>query len=379
MQKTPISLKLEPMFPGTAIAKATIKKTCLPAALLLGLTTIVSAQKPVSYRGLARVNDRVLWVSGTQGTVMRTVNGGRTWKNVRVPQAPRRDFRDIHAFSKKTAFVQSSGPDTAEWYITHNGGKTWKPALPQGYGYRSGIFMDAIDFNAAGQGIAMGDPFADSGFFYLIGLNYTSKTQVLGLMPSFALRYPGFDPKTESAFAASGTCIIRDHGDNEKYYICSGNAAAGAGFWLVEQPRIFSHDYHWEIRCTRMPLFRGPWTGAYSMARAGDSLFVAVGGSFLDTNRSDSVGCWSADGGNTWNLCKGLRGYRSCVSWDPHSGCFYATGTNGTDYSCDGGKTWLPLENTGYNVLVIGKKYVWLAGDKGRLMRMRKVEMDPKQ
>ena len=36
-------------------------------------------------RGLSVVSASVVWASGSQGTVLRTVNGGATWQNVSPP------------------------------------------------------------------------------------------------------------------------------------------------------------------------------------------------------------------------------------------------------------------------------------------------------
>src|SRR5918998_631468 len=34
------------------------------------------------FRGLAPVSDRVAWVAGSAGTILRTVDGGRSWQRV---------------------------------------------------------------------------------------------------------------------------------------------------------------------------------------------------------------------------------------------------------------------------------------------------------
>ena len=37
-----------------------------------------------SFRGLSVVNDDVLWVSGSKGTVGKSIDGGKTWKFIVV-------------------------------------------------------------------------------------------------------------------------------------------------------------------------------------------------------------------------------------------------------------------------------------------------------
>src|SRR5690606_19635552 len=52
----------------------------------------------VRFRGLAAVSRSTAWVAGTAGTVLRTTDGGRNWRNVSPPGAGDVQFRDIEAF-----------------------------------------------------------------------------------------------------------------------------------------------------------------------------------------------------------------------------------------------------------------------------------------
>src|SRR5215813_5378152 len=56
-----------------------------------------------SLRGLSVVNDNVVWVSGSNGTVGRTTNGGKNWKWVTVKGFEKNEFRDIEGFDGATA------------------------------------------------------------------------------------------------------------------------------------------------------------------------------------------------------------------------------------------------------------------------------------
>src|SRR5690242_7156799 len=49
------------------------------------------------FRGLAAVSTRVAWVAGSGGTVLRTVDGGRSWQDVSPAGAQALQFRDIEA------------------------------------------------------------------------------------------------------------------------------------------------------------------------------------------------------------------------------------------------------------------------------------------
>jgi len=61
------------------------------------------------FRGLAVIDRTVVWASGTGGTVIRTVDGGVTWRVITVPGAGKLDFRDIEAFDANTAYILSIG------------------------------------------------------------------------------------------------------------------------------------------------------------------------------------------------------------------------------------------------------------------------------
>ena len=75
-------------------------------------------------------NDRlqyVIWASGSDGVILRSVDEGSTWKQISVPNAGGLDFRDIEAFSADEAYVMSSGEgNKSRVYKTTDGGKTWK-------------------------------------------------------------------------------------------------------------------------------------------------------------------------------------------------------------------------------------------------------------
>ncbi|HET7897478.1 MAG TPA: YCF48-related protein, partial [Flavisolibacter sp.] len=107
-----------------------------------------------SLRGLSVVNDNILWVSGTNGMVGKSTNGGKDWKWFRVKAFEKADFRDIEAFDATTAVIISVGEPG---YIlrTIDGGENWKVVYEN---KTPGIFMDALDFWNINAGIVIGDP-----------------------------------------------------------------------------------------------------------------------------------------------------------------------------------------------------------------------------
>src|SRR5690242_2909181 len=77
-------------------------------------------------RGLSPVSARVAWASGSGGTVLRTVDGGRSWSSVGPPGTTDLQFRDIEAFDARNAVILSIGDaDQSRVYVTDDGGSTW--------------------------------------------------------------------------------------------------------------------------------------------------------------------------------------------------------------------------------------------------------------
>ncbi len=52
-------------------------------------------------RGLDVVTSKVVWASGSEGTVIRTTDGGRSWSSVGPPDTAALQFRDIEAFDRR--------------------------------------------------------------------------------------------------------------------------------------------------------------------------------------------------------------------------------------------------------------------------------------
>jgi hypothetical protein len=61
------------------------------------------------FRGLDAVSTRIAWVGGSAGQVLRTTDGGRTWKDVSPPGSTGLLFRDVEAQSAYKASVLAIG------------------------------------------------------------------------------------------------------------------------------------------------------------------------------------------------------------------------------------------------------------------------------
>ena len=198
-----------------------IKTAALAFIILAAFFSFADAQwrrqnveTKASLRGLSVVSDNVIWASGTGGTVLRTVDGGKNWSVIEVPNAEKPDFRDIEAFDENTAYILSIGDgETSRIYKTTDGGKNWKLQFQN---KNPKVFLDAFAFWDQTHGIAMGDP-VDGKYFLL------ETTDGETWKPFENLQMPAAKPG-EAAFAASGTCLVTN-GKNDVYLVSGGNDA----------------------------------------------------------------------------------------------------------------------------------------------------------
>jgi photosystem II stability/assembly factor-like uncharacterized protein len=61
------------------------------------------------FRGLYILDSNTVWISGTNGVVIHSFDGGMTWKVDSISEAKGLDFRDVHALNDSTALVLSVG------------------------------------------------------------------------------------------------------------------------------------------------------------------------------------------------------------------------------------------------------------------------------
>lgn len=303
-----------------------------------------------SLRGLSVVNSNVIWASGSGGTVLRTVDGGKNWSVIKVPDAEKLDFRDIEAFDAETAYILSIGEgELSRIYKTIDGGKTWKLQLKN---QNPKVFLDAIAFWDSRFGIVMGDPLDGKFLLYLTDDGGETWRNIKNYGDnSIAPAKEG-----EAAFAASGTCLIIQ--GKATLFLVSGGTDA----------RVFrSKDngiFNWAVFDS--PIVKGTaGSGIFSIAMRDAKNGVIVGGNYEKPNDITNNLAFTKDGGKTWNLSKGLNGYRSGVAYIDKK-TILAVGSSGSDLTTDGGKSWKNLDKENYNaVQAKGKNAIWAVGAGG--------------
>jgi photosystem II stability/assembly factor-like uncharacterized protein len=118
-------------------------------------------------RGIHAVGGGVVWASGTDGTVLRSEDGGYEWQQCATPpDANKLDFRGIWAWDERTALVISSGPGLlSRLYRTTDGCASWRllftnPDAANGSKFPG--FWDGLLFLDRQHGIIYGDPSINS-------------------------------------------------------------------------------------------------------------------------------------------------------------------------------------------------------------------------
>ena len=273
-----------------------------------------------SFRGLSVVNQKVVWVSGTGGTVLRTIDGGKNWENISVPNMEKIDFRDVEGFNKNTAIVMGIA-SPARFYKTTDGGQNWKLVY---FDDREGVFFDGMSFWNKNDGIAFSDPV--DGQHLLIRTTDGSDTW-------HEIPKEGFPHKLnpEFGFAASGTGIP-----------VQGRKTVWLGMGGVKSRVFKSEDggMNWSVAETPV-VHGGQSTGIYSVAFKNKKVGISVGGDYTNQSIKNTM-AYTNDGGATWHLPeKQTHQYRECVA-HYRGNIFFAVGPSGFDMTTDNGKNWHP-------------------------------------
>lgn len=306
-----------------------------------------------SLRGMSVVNDKIIWVSGTNGMVGKSTNGGKDWKWYRVKAFEKADFRDIEAFDATSAVIISVGEPG---YIlrTIDGGENWKVVYEN---KTPGIFLDALEFWNSEAGIVIGDP--------IDGKIFIARTFDGGWSwQAIPEKYRPLAEKGEALFAASGTAITALDRD-EAVFVTGGKS---------------SHVYIRDQK-VRLPIAQGKESaGAFSVAvwdhnkLNGGKKLIVVGGDYAADTLSANNCFYSNDRGQTWKApTQPPKGYKSCVAYITEKE-LVACGTSGVDYSADGGVTWQSISKESYHVCRRAKdgKTLYLAGSNGRIAQLVK-------
>lgn len=370
--------------------KTLLALVLLPAAVFAqapksGPWEMQNSGTTASLRGIHAVGGGVAWASGTNGTVLRTEDGGYMWQSCAMPPgAEKLDFRGIWAWDADTAIVMSSGPgDQSRLYRTKDGCSHWQLIFTNPV--KDG-FYDALLFIDKDNGLALGDPVKPD-------LNGKVVEERLGIFPIRVTSDGGW--RWAPVTASSGLQPL----PGEAFFAASNSSAVAFGDWLwigTSRARVLRKKIRWQgkpsgfqpgglisqadpvsgvqpilwerLESADVPLnHNSPSSGIFSLAFRDAQQGMAVGGDYTKPNESSGTAAWTSDGGEHWTAAlKPPHGYRSAVAWDADAKAWIIVGTNGSDVSYDDGKTWQPLDNGNWNALSLP----WVVGPKGRIAKL---------
>ena len=376
-----------------------MRSLVLSATLLFSLGASAQWQLQDSHttadlRGIHGIGNGIAWASGTNGTVLRTVDEGKTWQPCTIPPgADKLDFRGIQAFDADTAIVMSSGKgDLSRLYKTTDACKSWKLVFtnPDAEG-----FWDAMQF-------VRSDVLADSCFGVLVGdpvharfpvfLTYDCGNKWEPQIKEFPVPLPG-----EGLFAASNSSLILD-GTQKRAFVTGGTSGARILQYLMVaddtrgpvdfEAKTLPGQKKFVFMPRHMQADSLPWghhldsSGAFAISSRRSDRYVEdvviVGGDYRSPNEPGyAVTGFLGGSAANWRVATTPpHGYRSSVAYSPMHQTWITVGPNGTDISKDDGRNWqalrpnpqgTPEEDQHWNALSLP----FVVGPRGRIGILR--------
>jgi photosystem II stability/assembly factor-like uncharacterized protein len=303
-------------------------------------------------RGLAPATDKIAWVSGSEGTILRTVDGGRNWASVGPPGAVQLQFCDMEAFDHHRAVALTIGAgDQSRVYVTSDGGATWQETFRND---EPAAFYDCLTFLDRRHGLALSDPV--DGRFRILATADAGRSWAVLPPSGMPDALPG-----ESAFAASGSCLVSSNG---RAYFATGGGARSRVFISRNGGRTWV--------AADSPIPSGPNAGIHSLAFRDPWHGIAVGGDHTAPSAAPHGSATTRDGGHTWTLSTTAPGgYRSGSAW-LNTNTTVAVGPTGSDISRDGGRTWSVFDSGSFDaVKCTHHGTCWACGEHGRVALLR--------
>ena len=331
--------------------------------------TMQSAPTAADLRGIDNVGDGVVWASGSGGTVLHSVDGGKTWLRCATPpNAETLDFRGVQAFDAQRAVVMSSGKgDLSRVYATKDACGVWVLVAenPDPDGFWDSLVK--VSPHAPSNLLVLGDPVDKK--FPLFVVEAWPEPYLNRIM-----QVPAQDG--EAAFAASNSSLFNINTSYGWWILTGGPKGA-----RVIRPTV--HGITDEMGWTTYPSASVPLgtktdsSGGFSIQLREDGVEflhgVAVGGDYKAPDTRSSTAAFTIDGGKKWAIPATLpSGYRSAVAYDLATKSWITVGPNGTDVSTDDGRNWRALRPAAGDAADADKSWnalslPFVVGPKGRI------------
>lgn len=314
--------------------------------------TSLQAPTPSLLQAISIVDEKVVWISGHNGSLLRSIDGGQTWELYQHPTGDTLQFRDVYAFDAKSVILMSAGTGPASRIFTFKE-NVWH----ENYVMQDSMgFLDCIDFWDDMRGIAYGDA-VDKHPFILLTVDGGSSWH---RAPTDNMPVAG---DGEGGFAASGTCVTTEAGG--KAWVATG----ANGHCRI----LITEDYGQSWQSVESPLVRGAAAGNTAVSFVGEVGF-ATGGDLAQPQAYTDNCAFSEDGGATWSLAarpqtKGAF-YGGALTSVSDEILTFACGPNGLDYSSDLGHTWETISKENYWAVSFVGKRGYACGKNGRILKI---------
>lgn len=286
-------------------------------------------------RAILKVKNSLYFGTSKNGVVKYDLESKNTET---IIQANEGEFRDLN-FSKGNIIAIESGDNGI--ISTYHANSVQKTTFAK-------EFFDDICTNKKGT-IILADPIGGYFKIHYIPSKKGKKAPKLPTIRCF---------KNEACFAASGTTASLN--GNRYSFVSGGGKTARYHSFILDKPETyFSID---------LPLQLGESAGPYSLLQLDEQNIIVVGGDYTKQNERKGTCAISADGGKTWKeSTENPNGYRSCVVGTKD--LLFTCGTNGIDYSLDGGNTWKSFKRGNFCALLLDGKTLYATTNKGYCLR----------
>jgi photosystem II stability/assembly factor-like uncharacterized protein len=306
--------------------------------------TIQAFENKPSFRAIGFLDAENIWLSGSKGSILKSSDGGKTWRNVCPEKFKAFDFRGIAVLNTQEIVTMSAGDGSegkAFLLKTVDGGNTWNVVLEK---KEKGVFFDTVKFQDTKNGFVLGDA---------IDLKpYLLQTKDGGLTWKRVQNLPDI-MVGEASFAASNSCI----------------SISKNQIWFNTQNRIF-HSKNlgktWTVLET--PFESGQSLGIFGTFFFSENKGIIVGGDYVDDKKPTLQYAYTDNACKFWQTKENYfgNGLTECISKVTNTQMI-SVGTIGTAISSDNGNTWVAKDKEPFHVISCKGNKCVAAGGNGRI------------
>lgn len=299
------------------------------------------------------IDHNIAWVAGSNNSIYKSIDSGKTWINSSLNTDRKYDFRDIEIIDFHTAIVMASGTGTeSALFITRDQGEHWHLLYenPDELG-----FFNSIVFIDKNLGFLMGDP---------VHQHFMIKRTTDGGSSWHTVDMAEFPKRThnEIAFAASGNTLFALK--PQQIVFATGG----------KQANIYHFNHETNIsRKTSVSLHSQTDTsGTYSIAKNNKGDLFALGGDYKNRQGSyENIVIFSKHGKPEDQIVN-IGGLVTAMQCAGHF-CI-AVGKTNSYFSTNDGYQWQAIQNQdfkGFYTLAQSNGVFIAAGSKGKVAVVR--------